>query len=162
MPGRAKQSSTVSLPERAGVLVHPLPAECTPGHTAVRAYVADLLKRGCYKAEEASANSSCRHCLWKRLQKEKAADKRAQRLEEKRVAEEEEEAAQKAEDLLAYKKRLKAQKAARCAESKKKAQQKRWDQNRNEKKKETRQTACEAPEDTPQTPSTSKPSRIKT
>ena len=26
-----------------------------PGHTAVRAYVADLLKRGCYKAEEASA-----------------------------------------------------------------------------------------------------------
>ena len=95
----------------------------------------------------------------KRLQKEKAAEKRAQRLEEKRVAEE---AAQKAEDLLAYKKRLKAQKAARSAERKKKAQQKRWDQNRNEKRRKPAKPPVRRLRTHHKTPSTSKASRIKT
>ena len=51
------------------------------------------------------------------MQKHQASEKHARRFEEQKVSKEE--AARKEADLLAYKKRLKAQKAARFAEAKK-------------------------------------------
>lgn len=94
--------------------------------------------QGQLKAEEEEAEK-------KRLKQQKAAATRAKRLAEKQSAEEE--AARKETDLLAYTKRLKQQKAARSAEAKKKAQARKWAQQKATNKRRKNKRAREAPEE---------------